>query len=145
MSIEKLKTQVRYAFEETSKGNYNPLDELFVPNVVDHSIEREPNAVPGLEGMKFRLQSLFAAFPDAELTIDNMRAENNQVEFYWKFSGTNTGSFRGMEPTGKSVNITGTNVEVFDDDRIVEHFSSMNRFGIMQQLGLLSSPGGDGN
>jgi predicted ester cyclase len=38
-----------------------------------------------------RLQGFMTAFPDMELTMDDVRLEGDRAVFHWTFGGTNTG------------------------------------------------------
>ena len=48
-------------------------------------------------------RSFIAAFPDIEVIMDDLRFNDETVEYHWTFTGTNT----GPGGTGNSVRITG--------------------------------------
>src|SRR5215212_7958599 len=103
----------RFVDEVWNRGNTQVIDELFAVNMVEHNnlgLEEfgedqgaviglyggvvTPIEVPGREGMRRRVLSLRDAFPDAQMTIDDIRAEGDLVDYRWSFSGTHGGQFR---------------------------------------------------
>ena len=48
-------------------------------------------------------QSFMEAFPDLELTMDSLTAQNGTYRYYWTFKGTNT----GPGGTGSKVDFSG--------------------------------------
>lgn len=51
---------------------------------------------------------LFAAFPDLEMTVQAVRADDRCAAVRWRLAGTFTGGpFLGIHPTGKRVQIEG--------------------------------------
>lgn len=141
MVAEDLKAALKKCYEEAyHNGNFGPLDELAAEQMVDHSVYRDPKAVPGLAGFKQRLSGTRAAFPDIKAEFGHFIAEGDLVAFNWSLIGTNTGSLRGMPPTGKAMTMHGINIERFENGKIVEHWSNPDLLGMMQQLGVI--PGG---
>ena len=81
------------------------------------------------------------AFPDIHFTIDEQIAEGDTVMTRWTARGTQTGELAGMPPTGKSVTVTGIVVDRFSNGMIAETWAIFDQFGMMQQLGVIPSPG----
>lgn len=135
------KAALRKVYEEGyHNGNFGPLDEIAAENMVDQSVYRDPKATPGLAGFKQRLNGTRGAFPDIKAEFGNFLEEGDLVAFNWSLTGTNTGSLRGMPPTGKKMTMTGINIERFENGKLVEHWSNPDLLGMMQQLGII--PGG---
>ncbi len=80
------------------------------------------------------------AFPDFVGAIVNRVASGNQVvgEIVW--TGTNTGSFNGMPPSGKGVRVCG--IAVLTEDRgraeFLRHYIDMA--GLLEQIGSATIP-----
>jgi hypothetical protein len=49
-----------------------------------------------------------------------------------------------MAPTGKSINITGTNIVTFKDGKAITNYQNWDEFGFKQQLGLIPQATGAG-
>jgi len=56
-------------------------------------------------------------------------------------TGTNSGSFAGMPPTGKRVTVSYIDMVRFADGKLAEHWGQMDQLGMMQQLGVIPTPG----
>jgi predicted ester cyclase len=142
MTTEDRKVKLRKAFEDAyHRGDFATLEEIASADLVDNSVYRDPNAAKGLAGFEQRLSGTRAAFPDIKAEFGNFIAEGDFVAFNWSLTGTNTGSLRGAPPTGKTMTMTGINIERYSGDKIVEHWSNPDLLAMMQQLGLIPSPG----
>ena len=56
-----------------------------------------------------------------------------------RYTGTHTGDFMGMPPTGKEITITELAFDRFADGKLVEHRVEADMLGLMQQLGAIPS------
>jgi predicted ester cyclase len=111
------------------------LGEGFHADVVDH--DPAPGAPAGIEGVKAFWSEFFAAFPDVDLAVETLVADDEHVTAVFTISGTHTGPFQGHEPTGKSFTVRGIQVGRFDDDGLlVERWGATDEAGLQQQLGL---------
>jgi len=82
-------------------------------------------------------RELISGFPDAEFTFGPVIVEGDSVAGHWKMTGTHTGEFVGLKPTGRTVRVTGTFVTRYDEDgRAVETWENIDQFGMLQQLGI---------
>ena len=111
------------------------LGEGFHADVVDH--DPAPDAPAGVEGIKAYWSEFFTAFPDVDLAVETLVADDDHVTAVFTISGTHTGPFQGHEPTGKSFTVRGIQVGRFDDDGLlVERWGATDEAGLQQQLGL---------
>jgi len=76
-----------------------------------------------------------AAFPDFRLTVEHMIAEGDIVTVLATFTGTHSGEFVGLAPTGTGV--TGRAAFAFRirDGRIATTWAEIEPWGLLQQLG----------
>jgi predicted ester cyclase len=58
-------------------------------------------------------------------------------------AGTHEGSFQGIAPTGRTVEIHVIDIVRVTDGRIVEHWNCVDRLGLLAQLGALPVPAGE--
>jgi predicted ester cyclase len=49
-----------------------------------------------------------------------MVAEGDKVAYSWHWTGTHTGEYRGVAPTGKTVNVAGMVIYQFADSKLVD-------------------------
>lgn len=84
-------------------------------------------------------EMMYAAFPDGKHTIHETYEIGDRVVLRGSFSGTHTGDFMGIPPTGKEITVTFLNLDRFADGKLVEHRAEVDMLGLMQQLGAIPS------
>jgi steroid delta-isomerase-like uncharacterized protein len=140
MLTEQNKAIVRRVIEEFwNTGNLAKVDELFAANYINH----EPNdpEARDLQGFKQGAAAMFTAFPDLKVTIEDLVAEGDKVTKRYTVRGTQTGELTGIPPTGKQVTITGINIYRIADGKVAEIWWNYDALGMMQQIGVIPTPG----
>lgn len=141
MSTEENTARYRRFQEEIwNKHNLAVIDELAAPTFVRHE-PASPGPVQGPEGLKQFVGMIFAGIPDASLTIEDAVSEGDKVVVRWKAGGTMQGEMMGMAPTGKQATISGINIGRFEGGQVVEEWASWDVLGMLQQFGLVPTPG----
>jgi len=136
MSTEENKALTRRFYEEViNQKNWEAADELAAENIFAQFLP--PGLPSGLAGLKIFIGVFHAAFPDGHLTIDQMIAEGDFVATRSTFTGTHTGEFQGIPPTGKTVTVPALDIVRMVDGKAVELWGGPNQFSLMQQLGLI--------
>jgi steroid delta-isomerase-like uncharacterized protein len=144
MSEEENKAVVRRFAEEVLSGhNLDVVAEIFAENFVDHDPGEQDSAGKeiGIEGAKAETEQFTTGFPDIRVSPEQIIAEGDKVVGRFTMTGTHTGTFLGIPPTGKSVNVTGIQVFRIADGKIAEAWLQIDRLGLLQQLGVVPSPG----
>ena len=121
------------------------LDDLFDPNYEDYSAG-VPFPTPfNLQTLKGLIQMYITAFPDGKWTVTDFVAEGFEdgQKAAWRdhFTGTNTGEFMGMPPTGRTVEAEGMSIGEVRNGKACRHWSVFDNMGLMQQLGIIPAPG----
>jgi steroid delta-isomerase-like uncharacterized protein len=140
MSTEENKAIVRRWFEEVI--NHQRVDragELVTPDYVDHGAL--PGQAPGLEGAKQKWAMYIAAVPDLHGTVEDMLAEGDEVAARWTAEGTHQGELLGVPATGKRFRFSGISICRLAEGKMAEQFEQWDRLDLMQQLGVIPSPG----
>ena len=57
------------------------------------------------------------------------------------FTGTHTGPFRGLPPTGRTIRLHAIEINRMADGKIAEHWFQMDALTLFDQLGLKVVPG----
>jgi len=128
---------IRRSFEELwNKGNLSLADELYTPNYEHHDAS-SPDFGRGPESEKKRAALYRTAFPDLQLTIEDIIAEGQTVVARWSCRGTHKGDLSGIAPTGKQVTISGVSSARFTNGKMVEGWVNWDALGLMQQLGVV--------
>ncbi len=114
-------------------------DELLAVDLIDHHPFGAQG--PGREGYKQVLTLFHAAFPDFQVTNDDIIAEGDRVTLRWTPRGTHQAELAGIPPTGKRVTITGIDILRIADGKVAERWAEDNSLDLMQQLGVIPVPG----
>ena len=136
MSVEENKNIVRRYQEIYNNNEPDRLSEVVSEDLLTPKIM--PGIPHGIEGAKVAHQIMLAGFPDYQTVIDDLIAERDKVVARITMSGTHTGSFMGMPPTGKFISFTGMYIARIANGKIVEHWGEEDGVSLLQQLGVLS-------
>ena len=136
MSLEENKAIVRKMFEAFNKQDLALLDELIAPDYVDH-----PRQLRGLESYKQHLTMFYKSFPDSHETIEDIIAEGDKVCIRVKGTGTHTGEYRGLAPTGKKITWEAVSIWRIVDGKIIEMWAVADELDILKQLGVIEYKG----
>ncbi len=133
MPVEANKAQTRQIIDQGwNKGNMDALDDLISPDFVNRTASKSNET---RDDFKQRVQMIRTAFPDWEMTADEMLGEGDRVVTRWRARGTHRGSFRGIAATGKKIEVTGIAIDRVLDGKRVEGWVEWDMLGLLQQLG----------
>ena len=130
---------VRRAFGEVAMGDMNIVDEIIAPEFVRHDLAGGPEA-HGPDGVKRLIAGLRAGFPDLQTTIEDIFSDGDRVVVRFTASGTHSGPFMGIAPTGREATWSGVNIYRVSGGRIRETWQLPDGLGLLRQLG--AAPGG---
>jgi steroid delta-isomerase-like uncharacterized protein len=106
-----------------NEGNLDAAGEVYAADVVIHNAA--PGNPGGLEGVKFTVSSVRAAFPDLQFNVEDLIAEGDQIVQRWSWTGTQKGEFMGAPPTGKKTKVSGISIVRIADAKIAEIWSAI--------------------
>jgi len=138
MSLEENKQIVRRYQEIYNSNNLDALLEVVSEDLLTPKIM--PGVPHGIEGAKAAHQIMLTGFPDYQTVIDDLFAEDDKVAARITMSGTHTGSFMGIPPTGKFISFTGMYIARIANGKIVEHWGEEDGVSLLSQLGLTFKP-----
>jgi predicted ester cyclase len=75
-----------------------------------------------------------AAFPEYEISADQMTAEDNRVIVRARFKGCHKGDFAGMAPTHRTVDFPFVISYEIENGKIVHHWLIADQMSLMDQL-----------
>ncbi len=141
MSTEENKAAERRFYEEVwNKHNLGTVDELVAPDVVEHN-PAVPGQAPGLEGFRQMVKMSLSAFPEGQITIEDLIAEGDEVVVRWTaYNMTHRGEFAGIPATGKQLTVAGIDIYRYEGGKRVETWRQWDALGMMRQLGVVPSP-----
>jgi steroid delta-isomerase-like uncharacterized protein len=91
-------------------------------------------------GLKGFYSALFCGFPDLAIHVDELVGEGDKVVWRFTASGTHDGPFQGVPASGKPVKFGGQYTFRFENGKIVERWSTLDRLSLLMQIGALSLP-----
>jgi predicted ester cyclase len=139
MTTEQNKALIQQRVESMNRHNLEATLAVFHPNYQDHN-GPPPGYPSGIEGDRLFFSMLLNAFPDLEVTTEDLIAEGDRVVERLTLRGTHKGMFMGASPTGKRVMWGFINIYRIADGKVVELWSEGDRLGLMQQIGLVPPP-----
>ena len=119
-------------------GDPSIADEILAADFYSHAA---PDPTTSIEGVKATATMMKNASPDAQAHIEFQVAEGDKVVTHYKWSGTHQGEIFGIPATGKQVSWTITTTFRIADGKIREAWVNWDQWGLMQQLGVVPTPG----
>lgn len=96
-----------------------------------------PEPVRGREQIALSISEVHKGFPDFKIEIKRRISDSDEVAAEWICTGTHTGVFQGIPPTGRRVTVYGTSLSRIRDDKIAEERAYFDRLDLLQQLGVI--------
>jgi steroid delta-isomerase-like uncharacterized protein len=133
------KSIMRRAYDEIlNEGRLDVADEIIAEDMTEH--EQFPGLEPGREGFKSFVTMFREAFPDLQVTVEDMIAEDDKVAARVTMRGTHQGKFLGIPPSGNRIEVPVVDIVRFADGMGVEHWGVTDNMAMMVQLGVASPP-----
>lgn len=134
MSLDNNKLLIREYIENVvNTGNVDDIEKYISPDYFEGN--RPGGQVVGVEGAKQHILGVRQTYPDLHVTIEQQIAEGDWVATRVTARGTHQGSWLGIKPTGKKVEVTGVNIEKVVHGRIVEHGGAANMLEALLEIG----------
>lgn len=130
-------TAVRRLFDEVwNKRNVAAVDQILRFDYRHHD-PSTPDLGIGSENYK-RIMALYTrAFPDLQLTIDDIVDSGEKVAVRWTATGTHEGELNEIAPTRKKVSIAGISILLFEDGKVAEEWVNWDALGMLQEFGVV--------
>ncbi|MBU1823172.1 MAG: ester cyclase [Bacteroidetes bacterium] len=102
----------------------------------DFYIDRSavPEAIKGEEGLHTQMDMLYSAFPDLDLKVVDVVAEDDKVVVRFAAPGTHKGDFAGIPATGRTATWKGLVMYHVVDGKIKEAWANWDDWGLIEQL-----------
>ena len=117
------------------------IDELVSEDFVPHTFGPMPK---GREGLREGMKRAAAGVSDPEFTIHDLIAQGDRVAARMTTSAKHTGTFMGIEPTGRRYSIDEIHIFRLRDGQLVEHWHAFDTASLMAQLKGEGQNGGEG-
>jgi len=125
----------RFFVEVVSQGALGVIDEICAPEYRLHATLSGPDAIDR-EALKELVTSWRSSFPDGQISVEEMVAENDLVAARMLERGTHLGEFSGIPPTGRAVSYGSMTFMRVVDGRITDHWGLLDMPSLLQQIRL---------
>jgi steroid delta-isomerase-like uncharacterized protein len=134
MSADKNKQVMHRFVEFINTANEKLAAELISPNAVFY-VPGRPDPMRGPDGYLVVIAMMRGGFPDIQWTLEEMIAEDDKVAARFTMRGTHRGTFFGVAPTGKSIEVQAMNFYRLSGGQFVEERGQPDLLGLLQQIG----------
>jgi predicted ester cyclase len=124
---------IRTLYRAFSEKNPDLLDEAVTPTWQD--IPLAPGQAPGPEGLKPIIHSFIAAFPDLQISIEEIFGHSGRAGVRALITGTHQGEIFGIGATGRSVSIALHEFHHLENGLITHTWHLEDWFGMLNQIG----------
>jgi steroid delta-isomerase-like uncharacterized protein len=131
-----LRSLVHDIYSLLSKHDLDGFLDLVADDMIEHEELPFPEANGGKAGVGALFQSLFAAFPDFEMVVEDTIVEDDKAVIRVRAQGTHHGEFMGIPATGRRIEVPLIDIMRIRDGKIAEHWGVMDNAAMMQQLGM---------
>ena len=115
--------------------NLDILDEVYASDLVWHEPDQD---VHGLEEARQFVTMYKTAFPDLNVTVEDVISEGDNAVTRYTIRGTHQGEIEEFgPPTGRQMELQGITIHRIADGKIVEEWERYDNLSLMQQLGLV--------
>jgi predicted ester cyclase len=137
MAERDIKNVVREAFANFNESdNRSAFFKSYDRDVVVHGY---PTGLDGLEGLERFHAELWDAFPDAQLSLEDMLVDGDRAALRYRLRGTHRGSYLGVAATGIEIDVEGLMMLRLGDDRVIEEWHSPTELSILRRLGAVET------
>jgi steroid delta-isomerase-like uncharacterized protein len=131
-----VETHVRSYFDAIAARDVNALGEHWHDDGVDDIVPL--GVMRGRRQIEELFRELFASTPDLETTVSRVVAGEKQAAVEWRMRGTFDGAaFRGIEPTGKAIEMRGLDMVEVEDGKIRSITGYYDGAEYARQIGML--------
>jgi predicted ester cyclase len=122
-----------------NRGNFAAADELLSDDVVEYEL-LPAGLPPNGDGIRRLFRMLRGAFPDFNITIEDLLSDGDKVIARVTLRGTHRGELLGLAPTGRKVEYEAIDISRIAGGRMVEHWGIPDYLTLFRQLGIPAGP-----
>lgn len=137
---------VRQFAEAFNTGNINNVSDFLSPRYFNHESQVDPvrGQLRGPEEFIDTIRNLRIAFPDLHHEEQSIIAQGDTVVSVLNVTGTNTGNFFILPPTGKNISYEAVHIyRIGEDGKIVKHKAIRDDLTFLAQLGVVRPSSAD--
>lgn len=129
---------VRWAFSRLNAHDLDSVRQFWTDDTVEHF---PTGTVRGADDIAAYFQSVFDALDGFNLEIISAVGEGDDVFVHWRLTGRHAGTFLGVAPTGKAVDLEGMDHFALADGLVVSNTVRYDQMEFARQIGLMPPDG----
>jgi steroid delta-isomerase-like uncharacterized protein len=110
------------------------IDEMFDAQGKSHGFPEADSVLRGPAEFKAVHEQFCGAFPDLQVTIEDVISEDDRVALRWRSEATHSGDHLGFPATGRKASMTGSSFLTIRNGKIVDGWNQMDMQGFFQRL-----------
>lgn len=115
------------------------LAEVLVAKDAIFYVPGQPEPLRGPAGYLTIIAMMRSGFPDIQWTLEDTIAEGNKVAARFTMRGTHKGTFFGVPPTEKPIEVRAMNFYSLNNGQIIEEYGQPDMLQLLQQIGAVPS------
>jgi len=135
-SSQNAATVLQMLYAAWNRGDTSVLHTTVAEDHIDHDDNGDDI---GRDHLVQAILAYRAAFPDMRMSFDDQIADGDKVVTRWTANGTHQGQLDAIPATGRLARISGIFIHQLTDGEITESWTSFDRLGLLQQLGVIPS------
>lgn len=126
---------IRKAAQGVNDRDFAFVQSCFTKDFIRHDLTGAFPATSSGSGEPINfLQLLLKAFPDLNMSVEDIFSNGPRATAHFKFTGTHTGELFGFRPTGKKISFSGINLYRFENGKIAEVWNLWDWLGVLRQI-----------
>ncbi|HEX2283555.1 MAG TPA: ester cyclase [Mycobacterium sp.] len=123
---------VEWLYGAMDRQDWSTIEAVVSPRLV---VDVGSSAPMGWDAWRSQLQEFYRGFPDGHHVIEELLVDGSHGISRARFTGTHSGEFHGLAPTGTKVSVGVIQIDRFQGDMLVQHRGQLDMYGLLQQLG----------
>jgi steroid delta-isomerase-like uncharacterized protein len=137
---ENVQLMRRWFREVWNEGRTQTIYDLLSPDVLAIGQAGSGAKIQSPEEFAAFAERIRNAFPDIQVTIEDLFGADDKVVVRWSTTMTHRGDALGIPATGKPVRITGITIARIHNGQIVEGWDNWDQLAMLEQIGAYKQP-----
>ena len=132
-------TLTQFASDLVAAWNAHDIERVAVLYAPEYEEVDVGQAAPqhGPESIRRTMTRYLYAFPDLQVTLNEVLVEGDRAALAWTWRGTHRGTLMNIPPTGRTVTVQGMSILTLEAGRIRRGLRIWDLAGLLRALGLL--------